>query len=70
MPVDLDVAFVGIDEIQMCADPDRGHIFTDRLLHSRGSAETMFMGAESIRNLLIQLVPDGRNYNAPLGSQF
>lgn len=58
MPIDLDVAFVGIDEIQMCADPDRGHIFTDRLLHARGSSETMFMGAESIRNLLRSLVPD------------
>ena len=65
MPVDLDVAFVGIDEIQMCTDPDRGHIFTDRLLHSRGSAETMFMGAESIRNLLIQLVPDAEIITRP-----
>lgn len=58
MPLDHDVAFVGIDEIQMCADPDRGHIFTDRLLHARGYAETMFMGAETIRPLLKRLVPD------------
>ena len=65
MPVDLDVAFVGIDEIQMCADPDRGHIFTDRLLHSRGSAETMFMGAGSIRNLLTQLGPDAEIITRP-----
>lgn len=65
MPIDLDVAFVGIDEIQMCADPDRGHIFTNRLLHARGSAETMFMGAESIRNLLIQLVPDAEIITRP-----
>jgi len=48
MPVDRPVAFMGIDEIQMSADPDRGHVFTDRLLHARGSAETMFMGAETI----------------------
>jgi len=58
MPLDREVAFVGIDEIQMCADPDRGHIFTDRLLHARGRDETMFMGAETIRPLLKRLVPD------------
>ena len=58
MPLDHDVAFVGIDEIQMCGDPDRGHIFTDRLLHARGYAETMFMGAETIRPLLSRLVPE------------
>ena len=58
MPLDHDVAFVGIDEIQMCGDPDRGHIFTDRLLYARGYAETMFMGAETIRPLLSRLVPE------------
>ena len=57
MPVDRRVAFLGIDEIQMCADPDRGHLFTDRLLHARGELETMFMGAETIRPLLRRLVP-------------
>jgi ATP-dependent RNA helicase SUPV3L1/SUV3 len=58
MPVDRQVAFLGIDEIQMCADPDRGHVFTDRTLHARGSEETMFMGADTIRPLLTKLVPD------------
>ncbi|MGY8990445.1 MAG: disulfide oxidoreductase, partial [Rhodospirillales bacterium] len=48
MPQDRIVAFLGIDEVQMCADPDRGHVFTDRLLHARGTAETIFMGAETI----------------------
>ncbi len=57
MPVDRRVAFLGIDEIQMCADPDRGHLFTDRLLHARGEVETMLMGAETIRPLLRRLVP-------------
>lgn len=57
MPVDRRVAFLGIDEIQMCADPDRGHLFTDRLLHARGELETMLMGAETIRPLLRRLVP-------------
>jgi ATP-dependent RNA helicase SUPV3L1/SUV3 len=56
MPVDRDVSFLGIDEIQLCADPDRGHIFTDRLLHARGRDETMFMGAETIRPLLNKLI--------------
>ena len=58
MPLDMQFAFVGIDEIQMCADPDRGHIFTDRLLHARGTEETMFMGAETIRPLFSRLIPD------------
>ncbi|MBT7942076.1 MAG: disulfide oxidoreductase, partial [Alphaproteobacteria bacterium] len=57
MPMGRDVDFVGIDEIQMCADPDRGHIFTDRLLYARGRFETMFMGADTIRPLLRRLVP-------------
>ncbi len=60
MPVDRHVAFLGVDEIQLCADPDRGHVFTDRLLHARGRVETMFMGAETIRPLLRRLVPDAR----------
>ncbi|MCE2576459.1 helicase-related protein [Komagataeibacter sp. FNDCR2] len=57
MPLDRRVEFVAVDEIQLCADPDRGHIFTDRLLHARGTAETMFLGADTIRNLIRQLVP-------------
>ncbi len=57
MPLDRKVDFVGIDEIQLAADPDRGHIFTDRLLHARGKGETLFLGAETIRGLLRQLVP-------------
>ena len=57
MPLDRLVEFIAVDEIQLCADPDRGHIFTDRLLHARGLAETMFLGAATIRHLLTQLVP-------------
>ncbi|MDA0306274.1 MAG: helicase-related protein [Proteobacteria bacterium] len=56
MPLDRDVAFLGVDEIQMCADPDRGHVFTERLLFARGAQETMFMGADTIRPLLKRLV--------------
>ena len=52
MPLDRPVEFLAVDEIQLCADPDRGHVFTDRLLHARGLVETMFLGAETIRPLL------------------
>jgi ATP-dependent RNA helicase SUPV3L1/SUV3 len=57
MPLDRRAEFLAVDEIQLCADPDRGHIFTDRLLHARGLVETMFMGAETIRPLLQRLIP-------------
>jgi ATP-dependent RNA helicase SUPV3L1/SUV3 len=65
MPLDREVAFVAIDEIQMCADPDRGHVFTDRLLSARGRDETMFMGSDVIRPLLRQLVPDAEFVSRP-----
>ncbi len=58
MPIGRRVDFLGIDEVQLCADPDRGHVFTDRLLHARGEHETMFMGAETIGPLIRRLVPD------------
>ncbi len=57
MPVDRSVEFLGVDEIQMCADRERGHVFTDRLLHARGRGETMFMGADTIAPLIRLLVP-------------
>ncbi len=57
MPRDLDVAFVAIDEVQMGADLDRGHVFTDRLLNRRGREETLLLGAETARGLLERLLP-------------
>ncbi|MSP52535.1 MAG: disulfide oxidoreductase [Alphaproteobacteria bacterium] len=57
MPLDREFAFLAVDEIQLAADPDRGHVFTDRLLHARGSEETMFLGAETVRGLIRKLVP-------------
>jgi ATP-dependent RNA helicase SUPV3L1/SUV3 len=45
MPVDIGADFLAVDEIQLCGDPDRGHIFTDRLLNARGQSETLFLGA-------------------------
>ena len=56
MPKDKVVDFVAIDEIQMCADKERGHIFTDSLLHSRGEKLTMFLGSQVMRNIIHDLV--------------
>jgi len=63
MPTDLAVEFIAIDEIQLCADFERGHIFTDRLLHRRGTSQTMFLGAQTIRTTIADLVPDVRFEN-------
>src|SRR3954463_216947 len=57
MPGDVEVAFLAIDEIQLAADFERGHIFTDRLLHRRGREETMLLGAATMRPILEKLVP-------------
>jgi ATP-dependent RNA helicase SUPV3L1/SUV3 len=58
MPLDRRVAFLAVDEVQLAADRERGHVFTDRLLHARGLEETMFLGAETIQPLLRKLVPE------------
>ena len=58
MPIDKHLDFVGIDEVQMCADHERGHIFTDRLLNLRGEKLTMFMGASTIKNIIKKLDED------------
>ena len=69
MPLDRAAEFVAVDEIQLCADPDRGHVFTDRLLHARGLVETMFLGAETIRPLLQRLVPQAEIETRPRMSE-
>ena len=58
MPINKQLDFVGIDEIQMCADHERGHIFTDRLLNLRGEKLTMFMGSSTIKNIINKLDED------------
>ena len=58
MPLDMRPAFLAVDEIQLAADPERGHIFTDRLLHARGTEETMLLGAASMRPILRRLIPE------------
>lgn len=57
MPTGMGADFLAVDEIQLCADPERGHVFTDRLLHARGTHETLFMGSDSMRSVIAQLVP-------------
>ena len=58
MPIDKQLDFVGVDEIQMCADHERGHIFTERLLNMRGNKLTMFMGSNTIKNIISKLNDD------------
>ena len=58
MPIDKHLDFVGVDEIQMCSDHERGHIFTDRLLNIRGNKLTMFMGSNTIKNIISKLDDD------------
>jgi len=58
MPIDKKVEFVAVDEIQMCADGERGHIFTDRLLNLRGEKLTMLMGSDTIKNIILKLNED------------
>ena len=65
MPLDRDLAFVGIDEAQLGADPERGHVFTDRLLRARGRDETMILGSEALRPMIRALVPDAEIVSRP-----
>ena len=58
MPIDKQLDFVAVDEIQMCADHERGHIFTDRLLNLRGTKLTMLMGSNTIKNIISNLDDD------------
>ncbi|TAJ73403.1 MAG: phosphonate-binding protein [Phenylobacterium sp.] len=57
MPLSVEVEFLAVDEIQLCADPERGHVFTHRLLHARGKAETMLLGAGTMAPLVRRLLP-------------
>src|ERR1700742_4583964 len=58
MPLTREVEFLAVDEIQLCADPERGHVFTHRLLHARGRSETMMMGAATVASLIRRLCPE------------
>jgi ATP-dependent RNA helicase SUPV3L1/SUV3 len=65
MPLDRPVDFLAVDEIQLCGDRERGHVFTNRLLHARGLSETMLLGAGTIAPLLRRLVPDAEISSRP-----
>lgn len=65
MPRDADLAFVAIDEAQLGADRERGHIFTDRLLHTRGREETMILGSATLQPLVRALVPKAEIVSRP-----
>src|ERR671938_383314 len=57
MPRDLDVAFLAVDEVQIAADLERGHVFTDRILNRRGRDETLLLGASTMRPIIERLLP-------------
>ncbi|WP_288904519.1 helicase-related protein [uncultured Sneathiella sp.] len=65
MPLDRGFEFLAVDEIQLAEDPERGHIFTDRLLYARGRQETLFLGAETIRPWIKRLIPDASYVSRP-----
>ena len=65
MPIETEFAFLAIDEAQLGADPERGHIFTDRMLDARGFAETMILGSESLAPLVRKLLPDAEIISRP-----
>ena len=69
MPRDLDVAFVAIDEVQLGADLERGHVFTDRMLNRRGREETLVLGAATVRGMVERLLPGAHVLTRPRLSQ-
>ena len=57
MPLEIPVACLVVDEIQLCADPERGHVFTERLLKARGAEETLFLGSDTMRGIIQRFIP-------------
>src|ERR1700694_1090340 len=69
MPRDLDVSFLAVDEIQIAADLERGHVFTDRILNRRGRDETLLLGAATMRPIIQRLLPGASIVTRPRLSQ-
>ncbi|HEX5280806.1 MAG TPA: helicase-related protein [Micropepsaceae bacterium] len=69
MPVDIGVAFLAVDEIQLCTDVERGHIFTDRLLHARGEEETMWLGSSAMKPAIARIAPETHFITRPRFSE-
>jgi len=60
MPIETGADFLAVDEIQLCSDPERGHVFTDRLLGARGMHETLFLGAMTMRDSIQSVIPEAQ----------
>ena len=69
MPLDLEADFVAVDEVQLAADGERGHVFTDRLFHARGLNETLLLGAATMRDAIRELLPGANLVSRPRLSQ-
>src|SRR6187551_1951849 len=69
MPRDLDVAFLAVDEVQLGADLERGHVFTDRMLNRRAREETLVLGAATMRPMIEKLLPGAHILSRPRMSQ-
>jgi ATP-dependent RNA helicase SUPV3L1/SUV3 len=69
MPLELEADFVAVDEIQLAADGERGHVFTDRLFHARGLNETLLLGAATMRDAIRELLPAANLVSRPRLSQ-
>jgi ATP-dependent RNA helicase SUPV3L1/SUV3 len=65
MPLELDADFVAVDEIQLAADAERGHVFTERLFHARGLNETLLLGAATMRDAIRELLPGANLVSRP-----
>ncbi len=65
MPLDVEADFVAVDEIQLAADGERGHVFTDRLFHARGLNETLLLGAATMRDAIRDLLPGANIASRP-----
>ncbi|MCH8240758.1 MAG: helicase, partial [Proteobacteria bacterium] len=65
MPRDIDTAFLAVDEIQLAADAERGHVFTRHLLHARGYAETLLLGAATMKDAIVDLLPRANIISRP-----
>ena len=65
MPMEREFGFVALDEAQLGADPERGHVFTDRMLHARGREETMILGSESLKPMVRALLPKAEIVTRP-----
>ncbi|MGB5903129.1 MAG: helicase-related protein [Xanthobacteraceae bacterium] len=69
MPRDIDVSFLAVDEVQIAADLERGHVFTDRILNRRGRDETLLLGAATMRPVIEKLLPGANILTRPRLSQ-